>query len=56
MKKCCSGGAINDYVIDYYPKTKEEYESENADGKHRWWRLYKSGWLVQGGHTEYNSI
>lgn len=28
------GGQVNDYVIDYYPKTKEEYNSENSDGKH----------------------
>ena len=43
------GGQVNDYVIDYYPKTKEEYNLENSDGKHNWWRLYKSGWLEQGG-------
>lgn len=53
------GGQVNDYVIDYYPKTKEEYNSENSDGKHNWWRLYKSGWLEQGGHiqntTAYNN-
>lgn len=40
---------VGDFVVDYYPKTKAEYDAEVASGQGRWWRLYKSGWLEQGG-------
>ncbi len=38
-----------DVVVDYYPKTSEEKEAEAAAGTHCWYRLYKSGWIEQGG-------
>ena len=34
-----------DYVIDYYPKTEEEKSQANGN----WYRIYKSGWIEQGG-------
>lgn len=34
-----------DYVIDYYPKTEEERSQANGN----WYRIYKSGWIEQGG-------
>lgn len=38
-----------DYVVDYYPKTDEEKEAEATAGTHHWYRIYKSGWIEQGG-------
>lgn len=36
---------IDDFIIDYYPKTQEEKNIANGN----WWKLYKSGRLEQGG-------
>ena len=47
------GGAVTDYIIDYYPKTKADYDAERAltgNYRYRYWKLYKSGWLEQGGY------
>lgn len=40
-----TGQIIEDFIVDYYPKTQEE--KNNANGS--WWKLYKSGRLEQGG-------
>lgn len=36
---------IDDFIIDYYPKTQKEKNIANGN----WWKLYKSGRLEQGG-------